>query len=282
MSFLNYFKNNLAAIKMHDIFYQSAGIQLVFCLIKIIMFHFENNANNLVNPQNAIPLDSPVSVFINKQYRTNAPNQFTEFTNDEIVQAINLVQAINELPAIPEKFRIKSIVISSSFDQMMSFYSEKSNSQVLLINPGALQLPIVDFRTLALKSITSSILKFDTLSLTRAEEITASLMVCSAAGMLTNNFLASFVFDLAKHNQNNDNLIFIGAITGALILYSIASSINKDNKARATQHMFRLFPEQELLDINREEPGQADQVNNRLLQHITNNIPDVSRLLTLN
>lgn len=165
---------------------------------------------------------------------------------------------------------------------MISFYSDKSNSQVLLVNPKVLQLPVVNFRTLALKSISSSMLNFDTLSLTRTEEIAVAMMISTAFGMLYNNFVASFFFELAKHNQSNDNLIFLGAITGALILYSIVSSINKDNQARATQQMFRLFPEQELVDINRAEPLLVDQVNNRLLQHIADHTLGLSGLLTFN
>lgn len=275
------FKNNLAAIKMETLFYQPAAAQLVLFLTKNIFFHIENNANGLIDPQNAIPLESPIPVFVNKSCRKIARNQFNGFTTDEISHATTLIEAMNVLLAVPEKLRIQSIVISPTRDQVISFYSTKVNSQALLISPDALQLPIESLRSLVLKSMSSSILNDDTLSLTRAEEIAVALMVSTTFGMLYNNFAATFVFDLAKQNQANDNMIFVGVITGALILYSIISSINKDNQARATQQMFRLFPDQALVDPNPQEPLQIGLVDNRLLRHIADNILGLERLLNL-
>ncbi len=277
----NNFKNNLAAINMESLFYHPAAAQLVMFLTKNVFFHLENNANGLIDPQNTIPLESPIPVFVNKRCRKLALNQFDGFTTDEILQATTLIQAVNELPAVPEKLRIQSIIISPTSDRAISFYSTKANSQALLISPDALQLPIDSLRFLVLKSISSSMLHFDTLSLTRTEEIAVALMVSMVFGMLYNNLAATFVFDLAKQNQANDNMIFVGVITSTLIIYSIISSINKDNQARATQQMFRLFSDQALVDPNPQEALQIGLVDNRLLRHIADNTLGLERLLTL-
>ena len=61
------FKNNLAAIKMEDLFYHPAATQLTLFIIKNIFFHLENNATGLIDPKNAIPLESPIPVFVNNR-----------------------------------------------------------------------------------------------------------------------------------------------------------------------------------------------------------------------
>jgi hypothetical protein len=156
-------------------------------------------------------------------------NQFDGFTIDDILQAITLIQTLNVLPEVPEKLRIHSILISPSIDKAISFYSANIKSQVLLISPDALQLPLESLRFVALQAISSSILDVDTLSLTRTEEVAIALMLSTAFGMLYNNLAATFVCDLARQNQKNDNMIFVSVIAGALVLYSVISSINKDN-----------------------------------------------------
>ena len=241
-------------------------------LIKQIFSHLENNANGLVDPKNAIPLDSPISVFVNKRCRKIVPNQFVGFTIEDILQATTLIQAINLLPEVPEKLRIQSILISPSIDKAISF-STNTKSQVLLISPEALQLPIESLRFVALQAISCSMLNVDTLSLTRTEEVAIALIISTAVGMLYNNLAATFVFDLAKQNQKNDNMIFVSAIVGALVLYSVISSINKDNQARSKQQMFRLFADQELVDPNPQQvPLQIGRlVDDRLFRHIADN-----------
>lgn len=113
----------------------------------------------------------------------------------------------------------------------------------------------------------------DTLSLTRTEEFALTLMVSTAVGMLYNNLAATFVFDLAKQNQKNDNMIFVSVIVGVLVLYFVISSINKDNQVRAKQQMFRLFADQALVDPNIQQvPLQIGRlVDNRLFRHIADN-----------
>lgn len=270
----NNFKANLAAMsRMDALFYQPAGSQLGMILIKHIFSHLENNANGLVDPKNAIPLDSPISVFVNKRCKKIVPNQFDGFTIEDILQATTLLQTINVLPEVPEELRIQSILISPSIDKAISFYSTNTKSQVLLISPDALQLPIESLRFVALQAISSSMLNVDTLSLTRTEEVALALIISTAVGMLYNNLAATFVFDLAKQNQKNDNIIFISVIVGALVLYSVISSINKDNQARAKQQMFRLFADQGLVDPNIQQvPLQIGRlVDDRLIRHIADN-----------
>ncbi|MBP6918167.1 MAG: hypothetical protein KBB94_04570 [Legionellaceae bacterium] len=270
----NNFNTNLTAMsRMDALFYQPAGSHLVVFLVKNIFSHLENNANGLVDPKNAIPLDSPISVFVNKRCRKIVPNQFDGFTIEDILQATTLIQTINVLPEVPEKLRIQSILISPSIDKAISFYCTNAKSQVLLISPDALQLPIESLRFVALQAISSSMLNVDTLSLTSTEEVAIALIISTAAGMLYNNLAATFVFDLAKQNQKNDNMIFVSVIVGALVLYSVISSINKDNQARAKQQMFRLFADQALVDPNPQQvPLQIGRlVDDRLFRHIADN-----------
>ena len=279
------FKNNLAAIKMEDLFYHPAATQLTLFIIKNIFFHLENNATGLIDPKNAIPLESPIPVFVNKRCRKMVLNQFDGFTIDDILQAITLIQTLNVLPEGPEKLRIHSILISPSIDKAISFYSANIKSQVLLISPDALQLPLESLRFVALQAISSSILDVDTLSLTRTEEVAIALMLSTAFGMLYNNLAATFVCDLARQNQKNDNMIFVSVIAGALVLYSVISSINKDNQNRAKQQIFRLFADQALVDPNIQQvvPMRIGRlVDDRLFRHIADNTLGFgTRLLSL-
>ena len=197
----NNFNTNLAAnTRMDALFYQPAGTCVVIFLAKNIFSHLENNAPGLIDYENLIPLESPIPVFVNKSCRKIVPNQFFGFTIEDILQATTLIQAINLLPEVPEKLRIQSILISPSIAKAICF-STKTKSQVLLISPEALQLPIESFRFVALQAIFSSMLNVDTLSLTRTEEVAVSLMVNTVCGLLYNNLAATFVFDLAKLNQ---------------------------------------------------------------------------------
>lgn len=212
-------------------------------------------------------------------------NQFDGFTIDDILQAITLIQTLNVLPEVPEKLRIHSILISPSIDKAISFYSANIKSQVLLISPDALQLPLESLRFVALQAISSSILDVDTLSLTRTEEVAIALMLSTAFGMLYNNLAAAFVCDLARQNQKNDNMIFVSVIAGALVLYSVISSINKDNQNRAKQQMFRLFADQALVDPNIQQvvPMRIGHlVDDRLFRYIADNTLGFgTRLLSL-
>ena len=177
-----------------------------------------------------------------------------------------MIKSINELPEVPENAHIRSVLVSRNLEQAVSFYHAESNGQVLLLDPSALQLPIIERRTLILRAISSSMLDFNTLSLSRTEEIAAALAISTAFGMFCNNILAEFLFDLAKQNQKNDNLVFLAVMTCAIVLYGLVSSKQQNHRNQATQHLFRLFPNEELAAI------QQDRGQNRLLQHIAGNI----------
>lgn len=286
MKLFDYFKNNLKNnLTSVEFFYQPAHVHLILFIFRNIMAHIEHSPNNIIDPKNKIALgtDDTISVYIHKDYKTKNFRTYRGFTSNDIIQLIELIKSINALTNVPEEFHIKSLVIGHSSAQMIAFHSSELSSQALLIGPDTFQLSDSHLHTLILRSISGSILQFDTLTMTQAEEVTMALILSMGLlGMAYNNFITIFIFDLAKQNQYSDNATYIGIITCAFLIRFLIASKAKENNAKATQNMYQLFSDQRLIPLE-EEPQQViaveQQEHNRLLQQIADNTFGLSRYL---
>ncbi len=270
----NNLKNNLTSV---EFLYQPAHVHLIFFIFKNIVSHMQHSPNHVIDPKNKIALagDDTISVYVHKDYTTTNPEIYRGFTSDNIIHVVELIKSINALTNVPEDLRIKSLVISRSSAQMIAFHSSKLSSQALLIQPDTMQLSESHLRTLMLRSISSSVLQFDTLTMTQAEEVAMALILSMGLfGMAYNNFITTFIFDLAKQNQYSDNATYLGIIICALIFRVLLASQAKENNEKATQHMHKLFSDQRLIPLA-EEPQQnlavEQQEHDRLLHQIADN-----------
>lgn len=245
---------------MSDLFYQPAGVQLIIFVAKIGGSFYLNDALKKVTAaENQIRVDGPVSVFLNKQYRVRgAAHEFKEFTGADIIQSLDLIQACNILPEVPEKLRIQSVIVSPNTDLVSAFYNSNTKAQTVLIDSSALKLNTENLRALILKAITASIENVDIYSMSRAEQHIIGLAISVVGGMVANN-LSAIVFDITNANQADDNRTFMTALCCALVLYGIVVAVKSNMAAQVTQQTFKLFKDH-VEPVILEEPAQPNPI----------------------
>jgi hypothetical protein len=211
-------------------------VYVLSCLLAGIGLYLSEHEDRIMIPKNTIALDQAIAVFVSSNCRDDA-SQFVNFTENDLVEAINKIKAINNLPVMNDKPHIKALVISDKTQSVVFFRSNKFKEYTVLMHPDVLQHSSENFRMLIFTAIASEHLKYDPLALKRTQDISVYLI---------DRLLKGIVLDQLKsliHNEKKDSvlsLVIMAAITTVFASVLCTQIFRQVGVKKQVQDMFNL------------------------------------------